>query len=219
LIQAIAFLIVLAGIPMIPVDEEISTWALESELTDLLFCCGEKMNEINKKVQSIETEHHCKAGKIPPAHVAVVTISDSRTQETDTNGQYLKLQIEKSGFQLTAYYIVQDDPEEIETLLEELCKLNVQLILFNGGTGISKRDTTYDVLSRKLEKVMPGFGEIFRMLSYDQVGAAAMFSRATAGVYQSKVIISIPGSPAAVQLAWEKLIAPEIQHLVWEISR
>ena len=81
------------------------------------------------------------------------------------------------------------------------------------------RDTTYDALSGKLEKTLPGFGEIFRMLSYEQVGAAAILSRATAGVYRGRVVISTPGSPAAVRLAWEKLIAPEIQHLAWEVVR
>ena len=94
-----------------------------------------------------------------------------------------------------------------------------QIILFNGGTGISKRDRTFDVLNRKLHKTLPGFGEIFRMLSYEQVGSAAMFSRATAGVYKGRVVISTPGSPAAVQLAWEKLVFPEISHLAWEVAR
>ena len=174
---------------------------------------------MTNEMRSGKVEHHRKAAELPPARIGVVTVSDSRTPETDTNGHYLKEQLQKSGFQLAAYHIVRDEPGEIEPLLEELTKLDVQLIIFNGGTGISKRDTTYDVISRKLEKVMPGFGELFRMLSYEQVGAAAMFSRAVAGIYHGKVIISTPGSPAAVQLAWEKLIAPEIQHLAWEISR
>jgi molybdenum cofactor biosynthesis protein B len=114
---------------------------------------------------------------------------------------------------------VRDEPTQVEAALEELAAESIQLVLFNGGTGISRRDRTFDVLSAKLEKTLPGFGEIFRMLSYEQVGAAAMMSRATAGVYRGKVLISTPGSPAAVKLAWEKLIAPEIQHLVWELAR
>ncbi len=177
------------------------------------------MDEMKNEMHSGKIDHHQKAAALPPAHIAVVTVSDSRTQESDTNGHYLKKQIEIAGLHLSAYHIVHDEPAEIETLLEELVGMDVQLILFNGGTGISKRDTTYDVISKKLEKVMPGFGEIFRMLSYEQVGAAAMFSRATAGVYHGKVIISTPGSPAAVQLAWKKLIVPEIQHLAWELYR
>jgi len=174
---------------------------------------------MTNEMRSGKIEHHRKSAELPPAHIAIVTVSDSRTVETDTNGNYLKEQIKKSGFLLAAYHIVRDEPVDIESLLEELTGSDVQLIIFNGGTGISKRDSTYDVISMKLEKVLPGFGELFRMLSYEQVGAAAMFSRAVAGIYHGKVIISTPGSPAAVQLAWEKLIAPEIQHLAWEISR
>ena len=92
-------------------------------------------------------------------------------------------------------------------------------MLWNGGTGISPRDTTYDVLARKLEKTLPGFGELFRMLSYEQVGAAAMMSRAVGGVFRGKVVLSTPGSPKAVRLAWEKLIGPELEHLAWEVAR
>lgn len=170
-------------------------------------------------MRSGKDDHHLKAAALPPAKIAIVTVSDSRTPETDTNGIYLKNQALEYGFVVTAYHIVRDEPAEIDSLLEDLVQTDVNLLLFNGGTGISRRDTTFDVISKRLEKVMPGFGEIFRMLSYEQVGAAAMFSRATAGVYKGKVIISTPGSPAAVQLAWEKLILPEIQHLVWELNR
>ena len=94
-----------------------------------------------------------------------------------------------------------------------------RIIIFNGGTGITPRDRTFDVLDRKLEKRLTGFGELFRMLSYDQVGAAAILSRATAGTYRGKLIISTPGSPQAVELAWTKLIQPELQHLAWEVIR
>jgi len=170
-------------------------------------------------MRSGKDDHHLKAAELPPAKLAVITVSDSRTAETDTNGIYLKSQAIQNGFTISAYHIVRDEPTEIDSLLETLVKTEVNLILFNGGTGISKRDTTFDVISKKLQKIMPGFGEIFRTLSYEQVGAAAMFSRAVAGVYKGKVIISTPGSPVAVQLAWEKLILPEIQHLVWELNR
>jgi molybdenum cofactor biosynthesis protein B len=171
------------------------------------------------KMASGKTEHQHKASQMPPARLSIVTVSDSRTVETDKNGLYLKEQIVQAGFTLVDYRIVPDEPDIIDALIETLVKTDTQIILFNGGTGMSKRDTTFDVISRKLEKIMPGFGEIFRVLSYEQVGAAAMFSRAVAGIYKGKVIMSTPGSPAAVQLAWEKLIAPEIQHLAWEINR
>src|SRR5690606_37072876 len=94
-----------------------------------------------------------------------------------------------------------------------------RIALFNGGTGISRRDNTFDALSRRLEKTLPGFAQIFRMLSWEQVGAAAMLSRATAGVYRNVFVVSMPGSPAAVQLAWEQLLEPELEHLAWELTR
>jgi molybdenum cofactor biosynthesis protein B len=148
-----------------------------------------------------------------------VTVSDTRTPQTDVNGQYLRGAVEAAGHIVHSTRIVRDEPAEVESALDQLAAADVQLVLFNGGTGISQRDRTFDVLSAKLEKTLPGFGELFRMLSYEQVGAAAMLSRATAGVYRGKVVVSTPGSPAAVKLAWEKLIAPEIQHLAWELGR
>lgn len=177
------------------------------------------MNSSNTPRPSGKIEHHEKSSKMPPASIAVITVSDSRTPETDMNGNYLREQIGLAGYVASFYRVVRDEPAEIEALLEEVTGTDAQIVIFNGGTGISKRDSTYDVISRRFEKTMPGFGEIFRLLSYEQVGAAAMFSRAAAGIYRAKVIISIPGSPAAVQLAWEKLISPEAQHMAWEITR
>jgi molybdenum cofactor biosynthesis protein B len=165
------------------------------------------------------TEHQKKAASKGPVSVALVTVSDTRTTETDVNGQYLQSELKAAGHMVHSTRIVRDEPAEVAAALEELAAADVQIILFNGGTGISHRDRTFDVLSAKLEKTLPGFGEIFRLLSYEQVGAAAMMSRATAGVYRGRVVISTPGSPAAVRLAWEKLIAPEIQHLAWELAR
>jgi molybdenum cofactor biosynthesis protein B len=164
-------------------------------------------------------EHRKIAAERGTVSVAVVTISDSRTPETDDNLQYLKAQLAAAGHALAAYRLVRDEPDQIGAIIDELAAGDAQIILMNGGTGIAPRDTTFDVVSRKLEKTLPGFGEIFRMLSYQQVGAAAMLSRATAGIFREKVVISTPGSPAAVQLAWEKLIMPEIQHLAWEVTR
>jgi molybdenum cofactor biosynthesis protein B len=171
-------------------------------------------------VDSKSTQEHKKiAAQRGPVSIALVTVSDTRTAETDTNGLYLKSEIDRLCHVLAAYHLVKDDAAQIKSLLEDLASGAAQVVLFNGGTGISPRDTTYDVLSRSLEKTLPGFGEIFRMLSYEQVGAAAMLSRATAGVYRGKVVISTPGSPAAVKLAWEKLILPELEHLAWEVTR
>ncbi len=159
------------------------------------------------------------AEQIKVVPFAIVTVSDTRTVETDTNGQYLRAQIEESGHPVVGYRIIKDELDQVLTALDDFSATDARLILFNGGTGIAPRDTTYDVLSRKLEKTLPGFGEIFRMLSYEQVGAAAMLSRATAGVYKNTLIFSTPGSNAAVRLAWEKLIQPELHHLAWEVVR
>ncbi len=164
-------------------------------------------------------EHKAHAAEKGAVAIAIVTVSDSRTPETDTNYHYLREQIEAAGHQVAGYQLIKDEPDQVQAALEALAGQGAQLILFNGGTGISPRDTTYDVLSRNLEKVLPGFGELFRMLSWDQVGAAAMLSRATAGTFRGAVVVSTPGSPAAVRLAWEQLILPEIQHLAWEIAR
>ena len=164
-------------------------------------------------------DHRHKAESQGSVAIAIVTVSDTRTPETDTSGQTIRTLAEAAGHRIVGHRIVKDEPVQVEEALEEFTKTEARLIIFNGGTGISQRDRTYDVISRKLEKTLPGFGEIFRMLSYDQVGAAAMLSRATAGVYRNKVVFSTPGSPDAVRLAVEKLILPEIQHLAWELIR
>jgi len=163
--------------------------------------------------------HRALAAERGPLGVAIVTVSDSRTRENDTNRIFLEEAITKAGHRVAAYRLIRDEPLQVAAVLKELAREPAELQLWNGGTGISRRDTTYDVLCGKLEKVLPGFGEIFRMLSYEQVGAAAMLSRAVAGTYKGKIVISTPGSPAAVRLAWEKLIVTEMCHLAWEIGR
>lgn len=152
--------------------------------------------------------------------VALVTVSDTRTPETDINRMYLEERLTQLGHRVAAYRLIKDEPDQVSTAMDELADMpGVQIILFNGGTGISPRDTTYDVVGRKLEKELPGFGELFRMLSWDEVGAAAMLTRATAGVYRGTMIVSMPGSNNAVKTAMERLILPEINHLAWEIAR
>ncbi|HEX6038567.1 molybdenum cofactor biosynthesis protein B [Longimicrobium sp.] len=150
-----------------------------------------------------------------PLGIAIVTVSDSRSEETDTNGQWLREAITRAGHTVAGYRVIRDEPDEVEAALHAMSFGAPRIVIFNGGTGIAPRDTTYDVLVRHLEKPIPGFGELFRMLSWEQVGAAAMLSRATAGVYRRRVVFSVPGSPAAVRLAWERLIEPELKHLTW----
>lgn len=171
-------------------------------------------------MSSSSEEHHRLAAGRGPVPVAIVTVSDSRTPETDTNAAYLREAVAAAGHRVAGYRLVRDEPAQVVEALEALAAAGeARVILFNGGTGISRRDNTFDALSTRLEKALPGFGEIFRMLSYEQVGAAAMLSRATAGVYRGTVVVSTPGSPAAVRLAWEKLIEPELEHLAWELAR
>jgi len=172
-------------------------------------------------MSSPSTQQHREiAARQGPVHVAIVTVSDTRTRENDTGGDLIEDRVTVAGHKVVFRTIVKDEPAQIGALLDQIVnETDARLILFTGGTGIAPRDTTYDVLAGKLEKTMPGFGELFRMLSYQEVGAAAMLSRATAGTYRGRVVISMPGSPNAVQVAMDKLIMPEIQHLAWEVAR
>lgn len=162
-------------------------------------------------------QHHA-SEQITQIKLALITVSDTRTFETDTNGQYLLAQTKEKGIEVPLYRIIPDEAGLVSELLEEAVE-KADAILFNGGTGISRRDTTFDVLSRKFAKPIPGFGEIFRMLSYEQIGSAAILSRASAGVYKDRIVICIPGSHAAVELAWSKLISEQMAHMLWEIRR
>ena len=162
--------------------------------------------------------HRAAAAAQGPITVGVVTVSDTRTPEDDTNGQWLHERIAAADAVVAGYRVVRDEPDEVRAVLDELIE-DARVVIVNGGTGISRRDTTYDTLVQMLDKQLPGFGELFRMLSWEQVGAAAMLSRATAGTYRGSVVVSVPGSPKAVALAWEKLIEPELAHLAWEVGR
>jgi molybdenum cofactor biosynthesis protein B len=162
--------------------------------------------------------HRAAAADEGPVTVAVVTVSDTRTPDDDPNGAWLQERIAAAGAVVAGYRVVRDEPGEIRPAIDELVA-GARVVVVNGGTGISRRDTTYDTLAGMLEKQLPGFGELFRMLSYEQVGSAAILSRATAGTYRGSVVVSVPGSPKAVALAWERLIEPELAHLAWEVGR
>jgi molybdenum cofactor biosynthesis protein B len=166
------------------------------------------------------TQHRSNAAALPSVRAAVLTISDTRTPETDTSGALMKRLLEEDGNEVVAYSILPDEPTFIREQITELCHGgNVQVILCNGGTGISPRDGTFEVVSSLIERPLPGFGELFRMLSWEEVGPAAMLSRATAGLVGNVLLFSTPGSSNAVQVAMKRLIIPELKHLVWEISR
>jgi molybdenum cofactor biosynthesis protein B len=144
---------------------------------------------------------------------AVVTVSDSRSEEDDTSGQLIQRLLREAGHEVELYRIVRDEPNQIAELLGAAPQ-TTQAIICSGGTGLAKRDSTYEAISALLEKEIRGFGELFRMLSYEQIGAAAMLSRATAGVTRGRILFSLPGSSAAVELAMTKLILPELRHVV-----
>lgn len=150
----------------------------------------------------------------------VITVSDSRTKETDKSGQLILDLLKTAGHPVTAYHIAKDEPTQIRPLLEALlADPNVQAIIINGGTGVARRDVTFDAIEGMLEKHLPGFGELFRMLSYQDIGSAALLSRATAGIARGKVVFSLPGSTGAVRLGMEKLILPEMPHVVYELNK
>lgn len=155
--------------------------------------------------------------KIKVEHVrcGVLTISDTRTEDTDKSGQWIRSELDRAGHTIECYEIIPDEPEQVRRRVLSLCEgRSCQAILLTGGTGLSPRDTTYEAVSSLVEKRLTGFGELFRMLSYEQVGSSAMLSRAIAGVCHSTVIFSMPGSTTAVELAMQKLILPELKHLV-----
>jgi molybdenum cofactor biosynthesis protein B len=146
---------------------------------------------------------------------AVLTVSDTRTLETDRGGQAVVEHLERGGHEIVARALVPDEPQALrETLGRWLTELDPHAILLTGGTGIGSRDLTWETLAELYTKTLPGYGELFRMLSYQEIGPAAMLSRATGGLVGSAVVLTMPGSPAAVKLAMEKLILPELGHLV-----
>jgi len=164
-------------------------------------------------------QHEARAAEeMPSVRVAVVTVSDTRTEETDASGRLLRESLSADGHTIAFSRIIKDDGEGIHAALNEATSHPAcDAIIFNGGTGIARRDTTFDVIDRALEKRLVGFGEIFRALSYEEIGSAAIMSRATAGAYRNRIVISIPGSTAAVRLALDKLIRPQLPHMVWEL--
>jgi len=149
----------------------------------------------------------------------VLTVSDTRDESTDQSGQLIKNLLAEYGHRMAGYRIVKDEPVEIESLLKQTLKNSeVEAVIINGGTGIAPRDGTYEVIDRFLDKRLDGFGEIFRFLSYQDIGSAAITSRAVAGSAQGKVLISVPGSRGAVALAMRRLILPELGHLVSQLQ-
>ncbi len=164
------------------------------------------------------TEHKAHA----PASVAcyVLTVSDSRTPDTDSGGSAIRTLLEQAGHEVTGHTIVKDEPAQVTARVrEQLADPRTQIIITTGGTGITSRDGTFEAIDALLDKRLDGFGELFRMLSFEEIGPAAMMSRATAGTASGKAIFVLPGSPNAVQLAMTRLILPELGHVVQQLRR
>jgi molybdenum cofactor biosynthesis protein B len=163
-------------------------------------------------------EHKATAPKVVQCYV--LTVSDSRTEDTDASGRAIVELLRAAGHEVVGRAIVKDDLDQVRNAIErQLANPDVQVIIATGGTGITSRDGTYEAVSGLLHKRLDGFGELFRMLSYEQIGSSAMMSRACAGLVAGRIVASLPGAEAAVRLAMEKLLLPELGHLVREASR
>ena len=152
--------------------------------------------------------------------VFVLTVSDTRTEENDTSGKLARELVDAWGHELAGYRILKDEPAEVAALVRDLAERRAaDVVVSSGGTGISRRDTTYEAIVSLLDKRLDGFGELFRMLSFHEIGSAAMLSRAVGGLHRGMVVFALPGSSAAVKLGLEKLILPELPHLAFEKAR
>lgn len=157
-------------------------------------------------------EHHRKEKR--RVRCVAITVSDTRTPETDTSGARLRALLEDAGHVVVATGIVPDEPARIRARVKEhLADPQVDAIITTGGTGVAPRDTTYEALTALFEKQIDGFGELFRMLSFQEIGSAAMLSRAAAGVAHGKILVLLPGSTGAVELAMTRLVIPELGHM------
>jgi len=161
-------------------------------------------------------EHRAHAPK--SVKVGVITISDSRTEATDESGKILKQLLLEAGHKILFTAVVKDEPKAIGEAVEQ-ASWTCDAILTNGGTGLGKRDVTIETLAPQLDKALPGFGELFRILSYREIGSAAMLSGAFAGVYKTRLLFCLPGSPAACLLAMRSLILPELGHAVGVMNK
>lgn len=168
----------------------------------------------------MSADAHKQAARSVVPRCAVVTLSDTRTLATDTSGQTIIRLLEQDGAQVVDRLLLKDDPDDLRRHLDDLLSRDaLDAVLLTGGTGIARRDTTVPVIESLLDTPLPGFGELFRMLSYEQVGSAAMLSRALGGVARGKILFAMPGSTKAVELAMIRLILPELRHLIEHLSR
>ena len=164
-------------------------------------------------------EHKRHAESLGPMNCTVLTLSDAKTEKDDLSGRIMIDLLSQAGHKVVNYRVIPNDPEVVRSAIEDELKGEVDIVLTTGGTGLSRRDSTIEVVTPLLDKVLPGFGELFRVLSYNQVGSAALLSRALLGLAKGRVIACLPGSPQAVELALKELIIPELKHLIREARR
>jgi molybdopterin adenylyltransferase len=173
---------------------------------------------VSQRAMSTPDEHKATAPKAVGCFV--LTVSDTKTPETDTGGRTIRDLLIGGGHAVIGSAVVRDEPADVARIVREACTdPRVQVIILTGGTGITSRDSTFEAVEALLDKRLPGFGELFRVLSYQDVGPAAMLSRAQMGIHARRIVVSLPGSPNACRLALEKLLLPELGHLVREVSR
>ena len=165
------------------------------------------------------SQHEHKAAAPEAVRVAVLTVSDTRTETTDASGRAIRALLEAAGHGVVAAAIVPDEPDAVTRFVIGHLEGHAQVVITTGGTGITSRDSTYEAIDALLDKRLDGFGELFRMLSYADIGPAAMMSRACAGLARGKVVIALPGSEGAVRLAMTQLVVPELRHLVQQASK
>ena len=176
------------------------------------------MTERTERPTATPDEHKAHAPRAVGCFV--LTISDSKTPQTDTSGQLIRQLLTAAGHAVAGSAIVRDEPSEVQQIIRKAAAdPAVQVVILTGGTGITSRDSTFEAVEALLDKRLPGFGELFRMLSYQEIGPAAMLSRAQLGIHQRRIVASLPGSPNACRLALEKLLIPELPHLVREVGR
>jgi molybdenum cofactor biosynthesis protein B len=164
-------------------------------------------------------DHRAAARAVQTVPYAVLTVSDSRTEATDDSGRLIRSLFDEAGHTLTDYELVRNDPRHIQASVRRFLQGSGQCLVITGGTGAGRRDLTIETVMPLLDKLLPGFGELFRWLGYAEIGSAAMLSRALCGVSRGKLICCLPGSEAAVRLGLSKLLLPELPHLIWVASR
>ncbi len=164
--------------------------------------------------------HHEHEAEAPRSlRIGVLTLSDTRGENEDVSGKTLKQRLTEAGHEIVRYAVLREDPDLMQKTLTDWLSGDLDVVITNGGTGLTSRDGTIEVARRLMQKELPGFGEIFRLISYQQIGPAAMLSRATAGLASGRILVCLPGSTKAVTLAVERLLIPQLPHFVREARR